>query len=99
MHELQFFNPYGETKHTENRLPHWQQNGALYFITFRLHDAIPAHLRSQWESEREIWIRLHPEPGALRSKLNIISASPVRSSDGSMLAMGRVFSVDPIAQR
>jgi REP-associated tyrosine transposase len=35
---------------------------AVYFITFRLADAIPAHLRSQWENEREIWLRLHPEP-------------------------------------
>src|SRR5437870_7829642 len=60
--ELQFFNPYADIQHTENRLPHWQQQGAVYFITFRLVDAIPAHLRAQWEDERAIWLRLHPEP-------------------------------------
>jgi hypothetical protein len=29
---------------------------------FRLRDAIPAHLRSQWEDERATWLRLNPEP-------------------------------------
>lgn len=29
MTELRFFNPYGEIRHTENRLPHWQQEGAV----------------------------------------------------------------------
>ena len=60
--ELHFFNPYAEIRHTENRLPHWQQNGAVYFVTFRLADAIPKHLRDQWESERSVWLRFHPKP-------------------------------------
>jgi len=62
MSELQFFNPYAEIKHTENRLPHWQQEGAVYFVTFRLADALPSQLRDQWEGERATWLRLHPEP-------------------------------------
>jgi len=59
---LRFFNPYEEIRFTENLLPHWQQKGGTYFITFRLADSIPAHLREQWEDEREIWLRFHPEP-------------------------------------
>src|SRR6478672_3299152 len=62
MAELRFFNPYGEIRQTENRLPHWQQQGAVYFTTFRLADAVPVHLRIQWQSERDIWLRYHPEP-------------------------------------
>lgn len=62
MTELQFFNPYADIRHTENRLPHWQQKGAVYFITFRLADAVPIRLRNQWENEREAWFRVHPEP-------------------------------------
>ena len=62
MNELRFFNPYAEVRHTENRLPHWQQEGAVYFVTFRLADAIPAQLRYQWEDEREVWLKFHPEP-------------------------------------
>ena len=62
MNEIRFFNPYAEIRQTENRLPHWQQEGAIYFITFRLADAIPATLRHQLDEERAVWLRLHPEP-------------------------------------
>src|SRR5687768_5402716 len=62
MNELRFFNPYADIRHTENRLPHWQQEGAVYFVTFRLADAVPLRVRSQWENERESWLRVHPEP-------------------------------------
>jgi putative transposase len=62
MAELRFFNPYAEIRHTENRLPHWQQEGAVYFITFRLADAVPLHLRNQLENERDAWLRVNPEP-------------------------------------
>jgi REP element-mobilizing transposase RayT len=60
--ELHFFNRYADIRFTENRLPHWQQEGAVYFITFRLADAVPHHLHTQWESEREAWLRVHPQP-------------------------------------
>ena len=62
MNELRFFNPYADIRHTENRLPHWQQAGAVYFVTFRLADAVPSKLRNQWEDDRQVWLRLHPEP-------------------------------------
>jgi hypothetical protein len=62
MTELQFFNPNGDVRVTSNRLPHWQQVGAVYFITFRLADAVPLRLREEWEEERSIWLRLHPKP-------------------------------------
>jgi putative transposase len=62
MEELHFFDPYSDIRQTVNRLPHWQQKGAIYFITFRLTDALPESLRSEWESDRAVWIRLHPEP-------------------------------------
>jgi putative transposase len=60
--KLRFFNPYADIRFTANRLPHWQQGGAVYFVTFRLADAVPYRLRSQWESEREAWLRVHPQP-------------------------------------
>jgi putative transposase len=62
MAALRFFNPYAEIRHTENRLPHWQQTGAVYFVTFRLADSIPSNLLGQWQDEREGWLRAHPEP-------------------------------------
>jgi len=36
--------------------------GRIYFVTFRLADAIPHRLRTKWESEREAWLRVHPQP-------------------------------------
>jgi putative transposase len=62
MTELRFFNPYADIRHTGSRLPHWQQEGAVYFLTFRLADSIPTRLRDQWENEREAWMKVHPEP-------------------------------------
>jgi putative transposase len=62
MTELHFFNPYADIRFTANRLPHWQQEGAVYFVTFRLADAVPYGLRSQLNSEREAWLRVHPQP-------------------------------------
>ena len=62
MNELSFFNPYADIRQTENRLPHWQQDGVVYFVTFRLADAVPSGLRNQWKDEREAWVRLHLEP-------------------------------------
>jgi putative transposase len=60
--DLHFFNPYTDIRFTANRLPHWQQQGAVYFVTFRLADAVPRALRTQWESEREVWLRINPQP-------------------------------------
>ena len=62
MNSLRFFNPYEEIRFTENLLPHWQQKGSTYFITFRLADSIPTRLRTRWEEERRVWLRFHPEP-------------------------------------
>lgn len=62
MSELRFFNPYAEIRHTGSRLPHWQQQGAVYFVTFRLADSVPSQLLDQWGNEREAWLKVHPEP-------------------------------------
>jgi hypothetical protein len=62
MDELRFFNPYAEIRHSENRLPYWQQEGATYFVTFRLADSVSSHVLGQWQDEREAWVRAHPEP-------------------------------------
>ncbi len=43
-------------------LPHWRQDGATYFVTYRLHDSLPqAKLRELADYRRE-WERQHPNP-------------------------------------
>jgi D-tyrosyl-tRNA(Tyr) deacylase len=44
------------------RLPHWQQAGCTYFVTFRLADSLPQEKLRQWHAEREAWLAQHPEP-------------------------------------
>ena len=52
--------PHSRITHTENRLPHWQQPGAAYFVTFHLGDAVPKPLIDRWQEERAAWLRHHP---------------------------------------
>jgi putative transposase len=60
--ERKFFNPYGEIRVTQNRVPHWQQDGATYFVTFRLADSLPKNQLDQWRTERDGWLKVHPKP-------------------------------------
>jgi REP element-mobilizing transposase RayT len=43
-------------------LPHWQQPGKLYFITFHLGDSLPAEKLERWQNEKAAWMSSHPEP-------------------------------------
>ncbi|MDQ3116555.1 MAG: carbamoyl-phosphate synthase large subunit, partial [Verrucomicrobiota bacterium] len=54
--------PHGATHRTRRNLPHWEQPGATYFVTFRLADAVPAELQQQWREELASWLKHHPEP-------------------------------------
>ena len=47
---------------TRRRLPHLKQDGSIYWITFCLADAIPYGRLQAWTLERDVWLRLHPEP-------------------------------------
>ncbi|MCB1233126.1 MAG: transposase [Verrucomicrobiae bacterium] len=59
---LQFFHEYEEIEKHGFKLPHWQQPGACYFLTFRLADSIPRQLLDKWEDDREAWLKQHPPP-------------------------------------
>ncbi len=58
---------HGEISRTRRNLPHWQQSGATYFVTFRLADSIPSSLRAQWEEELAAWKKHHPKPWDART--------------------------------
>jgi REP element-mobilizing transposase RayT len=57
-----FYLPYGAVAISKNRLPHWQQTGAIYFVTFHLADSIPAELLESWKSEKSAWELANPPP-------------------------------------
>jgi carbamoylphosphate synthase large subunit/REP element-mobilizing transposase RayT len=56
------FDEHADLNRTRRNLPHWEQEGATYFITFRLTDAVPAELARQWREELQTWRQFHPEP-------------------------------------
>jgi S-adenosylmethionine decarboxylase proenzyme len=47
------FVSYGEVNIRERgRLPHWEKEDGIYFVTFRLADSLPQHVLDQLENER-----------------------------------------------
>ena len=43
-------------------LPHWRQDGATYFVTFRLADSLPEAKLTELNNLRSHWEFTHPEP-------------------------------------
>jgi type I restriction enzyme R subunit len=43
-------------------LPHWQQSGCTYFVTFRTADSLPQSKLLEINEQKEVWLRHHPEP-------------------------------------
>ena len=60
--DIRFYDPAIASKVTRNRLPHWEQAGATYFLTFRLADAVPAEALGAFIREKREWLAAHPEP-------------------------------------
>ena len=63
--------------HTRN-LPHWEQPGRTYFVTFRLADSLPQQKLQQWEAEREAWLRQHPPPHSEELRRDFHERFPAR---------------------
>ncbi len=66
--EFRGFDEFAEVEITRRSLPHWEQEGATYFVTFRLADSLPAEKIAELEEERSRWLAKHPEPWSLEEK-------------------------------
>jgi carbamoylphosphate synthase large subunit/REP element-mobilizing transposase RayT len=62
------FDERGEVEITRRHLPHWEQRGATYFITFHLADAVPQTLLHEWEEEQRSWLKQNPQPWTDRQR-------------------------------
>lgn len=60
--EIQFYDPQGRKRVYWRHLPHWDQVGRIYFVTFRLADSIPAARAVELRRERQVWCETHTEP-------------------------------------
>lgn len=45
-----------EVDASRRQLPHWDQAGALTFVTFRLADSMPRSVLERWEAEQQDWL-------------------------------------------
>lgn len=54
--------PYLPVRRYVRHLPHWRQDGATYFVTFRLADSIPEAKLIELRNLRNHWEYTHPEP-------------------------------------
>jgi len=59
---LKFLHEFEEIHKTGSHLPHWQQDRASYFLTFRLGDSIPTTILNDWREARDRWCLDHPKP-------------------------------------
>lgn len=51
----------GVEKH-ERYLPHWEQEGCSYFVTWRLEDSVDQETLALWRGERDVFFTEHPRP-------------------------------------
>ena len=59
-------------------LPHWRQEGTTYFVTWRTTDSLPEAQVKQWLSERDAWLRSHPEPWDAQTEREFYQRFPNR---------------------
>ena len=59
---MKAYNPNKEILKGSSKLPHWEQDGVAYFITFRLADSLPQKLLHKLKVEKEKWLNQHPKP-------------------------------------
>ena len=65
---MAFFDPEAPLVIRRGKLPHWRQEGTIYFVTFRLSDSLPQTKLEWLRREKELWLRLNPEPRSNRQQ-------------------------------
>jgi REP element-mobilizing transposase RayT len=59
---FQGLHPHKTVTRYTRHLPHWRQEGATYFVTFRLNDSLPQAKLDELEQMRREWQQGHPPP-------------------------------------
>jgi len=72
------FDPTAPVAKYGRHMPHWRQDGATYFVTFRLADSIPAEKLGQWEMELADWWGKNPEPHSEEQRADFNERFPER---------------------
>ncbi|HVA45262.1 MAG TPA: transposase [Pirellulales bacterium] len=56
---FEYFDLDDDLEITQQHLPHWDQPGKTYFVTFRTADSMPADVLRQWHQRRRDWLSRH----------------------------------------
>jgi type I site-specific restriction endonuclease/REP element-mobilizing transposase RayT len=80
-------------------LPHWNQAGAIYFVTFRLADSLPQEKLKIYSQERELWLANNPEPHSPEQKADYFERFPKRLQEWVDAGYGSMILKDPAANR
>lgn len=84
-HELPSFSNFitnrAEVEASERRMPHWQLDEGLYFVTWRLADSLPQSLLRQWAEEKRLWLQKHPRPWDYETREEYRREFPKRMDD------------------
>lgn len=56
------FDPEAGIEKSRRNLPHWEQPGCTYFLTWRLADSLPVSKLAEWTDARDRWLTLNPRP-------------------------------------
>lgn len=76
-----FFNAFDSAEPVGNvagNLPHWRQQGATYFVTFRTADSLPREKLEIWLRDRAEWLKRNPEPHSARQRQEYWERFPAR---------------------
>jgi type I restriction enzyme R subunit len=80
-------------------LPHWNQAGAIYFVTFRLADSLPQEKLKIYSQEREFWLANNPEPHSLEQNAEYYERFPKRLQEWLDAGYGSMILKDPMTNR
>ncbi len=67
--DCDYFDKHAPIDISYRKLPHWNQDGKIYFVTFRLHDSLPKTKLDQLRSIKDKWLNEHPAPLTIEQKL------------------------------
>jgi REP element-mobilizing transposase RayT len=76
-----FFNEYEEVELVKGNLPHWRQEGKIYFVTFRSADSMPQEKLKEWQEELETWKVNNPEPHSQEQKKEYYKRFPAKMQE------------------
>jgi len=85
---INYFDAKEPIAHLQGNLPHWRQDGATYFVTFRLGDSLPRKKLEQWSKEKIEWLAAHPEPHNGSTKREFHELFPARFQNWLDQGMG-----------